>query len=175
MKLLVWLSRPWRPIEGHVMVKMANWRHFCGHLAQPKDINGSNYFTLAYGKVASRNRSRLCSSTPKIFRLFRMKGKFDACVLWPLAKKVKNWIVARVYCSRLYGNLKSSSSRDTFRPVCRTQATFMDQKLASELLQSKPDGTTLLTTKEERLLIYFIVLPGLLHVRGFIYTFINLE
>ena len=59
--------------------------------------------------------------------------------------------------------------------MCTTQATFMDQKLASELLQSKPDGTTLLTTKEERLLIYVLVLPGLLHVRGFIYTFINLK
>ena len=29
-----------------------------------------------------------------IFRLF-MKGKFDAYVLWPLARRVKNWIVDR--------------------------------------------------------------------------------
>ena len=83
-----------------------------------------------------------------------------------------NWVKFFRY---LQHNLKSSSSGDDLRPVCTTQATFMDQKLASELLQSKPDGTTLLTTKEERLLIYVLVLPGLLHVRGFIYTFINLK
>ena len=48
----------------------------------------------------------------------------------------------------------------------------MDQKLASELLQSKPDGTILLTTKEERLLIYFLV-PGLIHVGEFIYIYFH--
>ena len=91
--------------------------------------------------------------------------------LWPLAKSVQNWIVARSTSQ----DLKVFKFKGTFRPVCTTQATFMDQKLASELLQSKPDGTTLLTTKEERLLIYFLVLPGLLYLRGFIYTFINLK
>ena len=35
----------------------------------------------------------------RIFRLF-MKGKYDACVLWPLYKRVKNWIEAPVYCSK---------------------------------------------------------------------------
>ena len=30
----------------------------------------------------------------RIFRLF-MKGKFDAYVLWPLAKRVQNWMVGR--------------------------------------------------------------------------------
>ena len=24
-----------------------------------------------------------------------MKGKFDACILWPLAKRVPNWIVGQ--------------------------------------------------------------------------------
>ena len=74
-----------------------------------------------------------------------------------------------------FSGLKVFKFKGTFRPVCKTQATFMDQKLASELLQSKPDGTTLLTTREERLLIYFLVLPGLLYLRGFIYTLINLK
>ena len=44
-----------------------------------------------YRKVAS---SRLSWSHLRIFRLF-MKGKFDANVLWPLAKRVQNWIVNR--------------------------------------------------------------------------------
>ena len=46
-----------------------------------------------YRKVASSRLSRLVAHLA-IFRLF-MKGKFDAYVLWPLAKRVQNWIVDR--------------------------------------------------------------------------------
>ena len=46
-----------------------------------------------YRKVASSRLSRLVAHL-RIFRLF-MKGKFDAYVLWPLAKRVQNWIVDR--------------------------------------------------------------------------------
>ena len=48
---------------------------------------------MKYRKVASSRLSRLVAC-PRIFRLF-MKGKFDAYVLWPLAKKFQNWIVDR--------------------------------------------------------------------------------
>ena len=44
-----------------------------------------------YCKVASSRLSRLVAHF-RIFRLF-LKGKFDAYVLWPLAKRVQNWIV----------------------------------------------------------------------------------
>ena len=46
-----------------------------------------------YRKVTSSSLSRLVAHF-WIFRLF-MKGNFDAYVLWPLAKRVKNWIVDR--------------------------------------------------------------------------------
>ena len=44
-----------------------------------------------YRKVANSSLSRLVAR----FQIFRrlMKGKFDAYVLWPLAKKFQNWIV----------------------------------------------------------------------------------
>ena len=46
-----------------------------------------------YRKVTSSRLSPLVAHS-RIFRLF-IKWKFDACVLWPLAKKVQNWIVDR--------------------------------------------------------------------------------
>ena len=46
-----------------------------------------------YRKVVSSRLSRLVAHS-RIFRLF-MKGKFDAYVLWPLTKRVQNWIVDR--------------------------------------------------------------------------------
>ena len=50
-------------------------------------INGrlSGHYTT-YRKVASSSMSCLVAH-PSIFRMF-MKGKFDACVLWPLAAKL---------------------------------------------------------------------------------------
>ena len=48
---------------------------------------------LAYRKVASSRLSWLVAHS-RIFRLF-IKGKFDPYVLWPLAKRVQNWIVDR--------------------------------------------------------------------------------
>ena len=44
-----------------------------------------------YRKVANSSLSQLVAP----FQIFRrlMKGKFDAYVLWPLAKKFQNWIV----------------------------------------------------------------------------------
>ena len=49
---------------------------------------------LWYRKVESRSTSWLVAHS-RIFRLF-MKGKFDAYLLWPLDKRVQNWIVARL-------------------------------------------------------------------------------
>ena len=46
---------------------------------------------LIYCKVASSRQSRLVANL-RIFRLL-MKGKFDAYVLWPLTKRVQNWIL----------------------------------------------------------------------------------
>ena len=46
---------------------------------------------FVYRNVASRSMSRLVAHT-RIFRMF-MKVKFDAYVLWPLAKMFQNWIV----------------------------------------------------------------------------------
>ena len=46
-----------------------------------------------YCKGVSSRLSRLVAHL-RIFRLF-MKGKFNAYVLWPLAKRVQNWIVDR--------------------------------------------------------------------------------
>ena len=53
----------------------------------------SGYFTCVvfYRKVASSSLSRLVAHFQLFSRL--MKGKFDANVLWPLAKKFQNWIV----------------------------------------------------------------------------------
>ena len=59
-----------------------NWKfHKCDHI------------DFIYHKVASSRLSLLVAHF-RIFRLF-MKGKFDAYVLWPLAKRVQNWIVDR--------------------------------------------------------------------------------
>ena len=44
-----------------------------------------------YRKVASSSMSRLVAHFQTFRRL--MKRKFDAYVLWPLAKKFQNWIV----------------------------------------------------------------------------------
>ena len=46
---------------------------------------------LTYCKVANSSLSRLVAH----FQIFRrlIKEKFDAYVLWPLAKKLQNWIV----------------------------------------------------------------------------------
>ena len=52
----------------------------------------SNIFAV-YRKVANNKLSRLVAHL-RIFRLF-IKEKFDAYVLWPLAKKIQNWIVDR--------------------------------------------------------------------------------
>ena len=46
-----------------------------------------------YRKVANSRLSHLVAHQ-SIFRMF-MKGKFDAYVLWPLAKSFQNWIVDR--------------------------------------------------------------------------------
>ena len=46
-----------------------------------------------YHKVAISSMSLLVAHL-MIFRRL-MKGKFDACVVWPLAKKFQNWIVDR--------------------------------------------------------------------------------
>ena len=53
---------------------------------------GYNFF-LFDRKVANSSLSRLVAC----FQIFRriMKGKFDTCVLWPMAKKFQNWIVDR--------------------------------------------------------------------------------
>ena len=48
---------------------------------------------LTYRKVGSSRLSRLVAHFHN-FRLF-MKGNFDAYVLWPVAKRVQNWIVDR--------------------------------------------------------------------------------
>ena len=46
-----------------------------------------------YRKVTNSSLSRLVARFQTFRRL--MKGKFDAYVLWPLAKKLQNWIVDR--------------------------------------------------------------------------------
>ena len=52
-----------------------------------------SYFTYSKEKI-SQNFVTFSEYILRIFRLF-MKGKFDAYVLWPLAKRVQNWIVDR--------------------------------------------------------------------------------
>ena len=49
--------------------------------------------SLEYRKVTSSRLSWLAAHS-RIFKLF-MTGKFDAYVLWPLAKRVQNWILDR--------------------------------------------------------------------------------
>ena len=51
------------------------------------------YSICAYRKVANSNLSQLVACFQIFIRL--MKGKFDAYVLWPLAKNFQNWIVDR--------------------------------------------------------------------------------
>ena len=59
-------------------------------------ISCVKWIEIIYCKVASSSLSRLVAHF-WIFRLF-MKGKFDAYVLWPFAKRVKNWnIVATIW------------------------------------------------------------------------------
>ena len=58
-------------------------------------------YNMTYRKVASNSMSRLVAHL-MIFRRL-MKRKFDAYVVWPLAKKVPKLNSRPVYCSRLYG------------------------------------------------------------------------
>ena len=50
------------------------------------------WLQCTYRKVASRSMFQLVAYL-RIFRMF-MKGKFEAYVLWPLAKSFQDWIVA---------------------------------------------------------------------------------
>ena len=59
------------------------------HLDTEFSFTTQSHYT--YRKVASSRLSRLVAHS-RIFRRL-MKGKFEAYVLWPLAKKFQNWIV----------------------------------------------------------------------------------
>ena len=75
-----------------------------------------------YRKVANSSLSRLVAHF-QIFRRF-MKGKFDAYVLWPLAKKFQTWIVDR------------STARDFM--VCKYVRTKKFEKFWWKLKEYKP-------------------------------------
>jgi hypothetical protein len=64
-----------------------------------------------YRKVASRSMSWL-EACPRIFRLY-MKGKFDPYVLWPLTKRVQNWIVNQSACNFTVWRIINKSPRFT--------------------------------------------------------------
>ena len=80
-----------------IIVLVTTWGSFC-------QLNLWNCFFLNYRKVASRSTSRLVAR-PRIFWLL-MKGKFDPCVLWPLAWDLWPLNSRPVYCSRLYGSFE---------------------------------------------------------------------
>ena len=61
--------------------------------AQLKKILNWIWKKCKYRKVTSSRLSWLAAHS-RIFKLF-MTGKFDAYVLWPLAKRVQSWIVDR--------------------------------------------------------------------------------
>ena len=66
---------------------------FCNRYQWGKLFNKSFFHKSTYRKVARSSMSQLVAH----FQIFRrlMKWKFDAYVLWPLAKKFQNWIVDR--------------------------------------------------------------------------------
>ena len=65
---------------------------YCKYTSSVVTFNFITY-TYTYCKVASSRLSRLVAHL-RIFRLL-MKKKFDAYILWPLAKRIQNWIVDR--------------------------------------------------------------------------------
>ena len=65
------------------------WKYVCLFLVREKFAWGK----FVSRKVASRSTLWLVAH-PRIFRLF-MKGKVDPYLLWPLIKRVQNWIVDR--------------------------------------------------------------------------------
>ena len=80
------------------------------------------YVNFIYGKVASSRLSLLVAHL-KIFGLF-IQGKFDAYVLWPLAKQVQNWIVDQSTAPdfTVYGMAESKSeigNQKTFPPIVK--------------------------------------------------------
>ena len=58
------------------------------------DTSSTQSREFIHCKVASTRLSWWLVALPKIFRKL-IKEKFDAYVLWPLAKKFQNWIVDR--------------------------------------------------------------------------------
>ena len=88
------------------------YSHACGatryNMEKKFQKENLKILTFIYRKVPSSSMSRLVVH----FQIFRrlMKGKFDAYVLWPLAKKLQNWTVQylRMYrISLLKGSFKS--------------------------------------------------------------------
>ena len=78
----------------HLPSKLYHWGH--ARLIILKSWKKCVIYHIATTKdqmVASSSLSQLVAHV-WIFRLF-MKGKFDAYVLWPLTKRVQNWIVDR--------------------------------------------------------------------------------
>ena len=76
-----------------------------------------------YRKVASSRMSLLVAHT-RIFRLF-MRGEFDTYVLWPLAKRIQNWIVAQsTACDYNYMIIKFIFGIETH--VCTCSFTVHD-------------------------------------------------
>ena len=98
----VWCPKfaPWLNIKLDIVQKVYEWSS-CpfakkippqeNHFGQ-RTVSSLIYF-FNYRKVASSSLSRLVAHFQISRRL--MKGKFDAYVLWPLAKKFQNWIVDR--------------------------------------------------------------------------------
>ena len=96
-KVLIWLIIGFICLSGVQLVLLRKETQ-----SQSSNNSYSSLYNLIYHKVASRSTSRLVAR-PRIFWLL-MKGKFDPCVLWPLAWDLWPLNSRPVYCSRLYGN-----------------------------------------------------------------------
>ena len=101
---------PWSHVQLEKNVKWS--RHpgmlgFMGKISNSLIMELLQLWVLKSKYRQSRSISWLVAH-PRIFRLF-MKGKFDAYLLWPLAKRFQSFIVARftvcdyIYCMLIFG------------------------------------------------------------------------
>ena len=106
---------------------MINWLHILKFLVSKR----IKYFYLGDISVHSKIFSQLVARS-RIFRLF-MKGKFDAYILWPLAKRVQNWIV----------NWSTAYNVTVLNAVFNTTNSLLFKSLARNSITKSSDDTSL--------------------------------
>jgi hypothetical protein len=93
-----------------------------------------DFLKINYCKVANSSLSRLVAH----FLIFKrlMKGKFNAYVLWPLAKKFRNWIIDRSTARDFTVFLLLTSTAELLQ-LNRTQFSSLGNFVSKKIVNQK--------------------------------------